>query len=65
MIGYLKQYPDTLLIVQGFNDKIIWFHGLNDVFLVEEFVEMKAQPVLYFSYTDTVTEEEILNHFKA
>lgn len=62
-IGYLKNHPTTLLIVQGENEKQIWFHGLNDAHIKSDFVEMKPHSV-FFSYGSTVTEQDLIKIFK-
>lgn len=62
MVGFVKQFPNVLLVVQGQNDKIVWFHGLSDVFLLEEFTEVKVHPCL-FKIGNTISGNEILVHF--
>ena len=63
IIGYLKKHPNLLLIVQGENEKQIWFHGLNDVHNKSDFIEMKPHPVFYY-YGNTITEQDLIKIFK-
>lgn len=61
--GFLKQYPDVILIVQGQNESMIWFHGLNDVYPKRDFVKVRIHPVLS-EWGQTISESELLNLFR-
>lgn len=61
--GFLKQYPDVILIVQGQSENMIWFHGLNDVYPKRDFVKVRIQPVLS-EWGQTISESELLNLFR-
>lgn len=62
-VGYIKLFPNVLLIEQGRNERQIWFHGLNDVYLLSDFIEMSVHPCLY-NNGSTITEKEIVSLFK-
>jgi len=61
--GFLKQFPNLLLIVQGQNDNMVWFHGFNDVYPKRDFVKVRIQPVLS-KWGQTISESELLNLFR-
>lgn len=61
--GFLKQYPNVILIVQGQSENMIWFHGLNDVYPKQDFVKVRIQPVLQ-EWGQTISESELLNLFR-
>jgi len=65
-VGYLRQYPNLLLIVQGEKDGMIWFHGLNDTFSVSDFTQMQVHPVFleWKTLPDTITKEQVIDLFK-